>query len=408
MRAPSVAAAAMAAVMALAAGCSSAKHPKTPRATAPPSTAPATSTTTTAPFDPTAPGVSHLEYVAVDGSITVYDEDHGFRVVDTIALPQTKAGVRGIAADPNGHALYISYGGDGRVNGNGSILRYDLTTKQVAWDRHYNHGIDSLAVSGDGATLYTPDGELAQDGLWYETEATTGTDVATIHGPIGAHNTVVGRGGRVYLGGRDHDELEVFDPATARVVKKVGPLKSGVRPFAVNGRETLSFTTATGFLGFQVGDLASGQVLYTVTFNGFTYDPKKFTPSAPSHGISLSPDEREVYVVDAPNSVIHVFDVTGLPASPPRPVADIRLHHGFIGTESPCAYDCARDGWLQHSRDGRYVYVGDSGDVIDTATHTIVDYLPALANTRKHLEIDWLAGRPVATTTRLGLGYVTG
>src|SRR5207253_2570330 len=32
--------------------------------------------------------------------------------------------------------------------------------------------------------------------------------------------------------------------------------------------------------------------------------------------------------------------------------------------------------------------------------------LPALKNTRKMLEIDWQNGRPIATTTRYGLGYV--
>jgi len=77
----------------------------------------------------------------------------------------------------------------------------------------------------------------------------------------------------------------------------------------------------------------------------------------------------------------------------------------MTGTEEPCTNDCERDGWLQHSRDGRYVYVGDSGDVIDTRTGKIVAFLPALRETRKMLEIDWRAGKPVATTTRSGVGY---
>jgi len=399
--------AAVLAVVVLAGACTSSKpHPRVaPVTTA--STAPAVSSTTTTTLDLAAPDVRHLEYVLLDGSVVVYDADHGWAQVDTFALPQTKAGVRGVAADPAGHALYVSYGGDGRVNGNGSMLRYDLVAKRVVWDRHYSHGIDSMALSTDGATIYLPDGELAQDGLWYAVSAATGDEQGSIDGPIGAHNTVAGLHGRyVYLGGRDHNELEVFDRTAGKVVRKVGPLKSGVRPFTVNGRETLAFTTATGFLGFQVSDLTTGRVLFTETFAGFSYDPKKFSPSAPSHGITLAPDEREVYVVDAPNSVIHVFDVTGLPAAPPRPVADIRLTHGFVGSESPCAYDCARDGWLQHSRDGRFVYVGDSGDVIDTATHKVVAFLSALANSRKMIEIDWRGTVPVGTTTRHGLGYV--
>ncbi|HZQ26764.1 MAG TPA: hypothetical protein VFA94_03595 [Acidimicrobiales bacterium] len=395
-----------AAVLALALpACSSGKSARTTLPPAGPvsTTAPTSPTTT---VDLAAPGTRHLEYVLVDGSMSVYDIDAGHRLVDTVPMP-TQAGVRGAAADPASHALYVSYGGDGGPNGNGSVLRYDLVTKQIMWDRHYDHGIDSLAVSADGSVLYVPDGELASTGLWYVVAADTGRETATIQGGAGAHNTVV-RGNHVYLGGRDHDELEVFDAAAGKVTARIGPLKSGVRPFSVNGRETLAFTTATGFLGFQVSDLTARKVLYTTTFAGFTWNPKTFPATAPSHGISLSPDEREVYVVDGPNSVIHVFDVTGLPAAAPRPVADVRLAHGFTGNASPCAYDCARDGWVQHSRDGRFVYVGDSGDVIDTATKQIVAFLPALANTRKHLEIDWQGASPVATTGRHGLGYVTG
>ena len=35
--------------------------------------------------------------------------------------------------------------------------------------------------------------------------------------------------------------------------------------------------------------------------------------STTSHGISLTPDERQLWVIDAPNSYVHAFDVTRLP-----------------------------------------------------------------------------------------------
>jgi hypothetical protein len=46
----------------------------------------------------------------------------------------------------------------------------------------------------------------------------------------------------------------------------------------------------------------------------------------------------------------------------------LRTPHKLVGDENSCFYDCAKDGWTQHGRDGRFVYVGDSGDVIATAT----------------------------------------
>src|SRR5438105_10877237 len=80
----------------------------------------------------------------------------------------------------------------------------------------------------------------------------------------------------------------------------------------------------------------------------------------------------------------------------------------MTGSESPCfPNNCSKEGWVLHSRDGRFVYVGDAGDVIDTATRQSVAFLPSLSNTRKVIEIDWQNGLPTFTTTRYGLGYVT-
>jgi YVTN family beta-propeller protein len=57
---------------------------------------------------------------------------------------------------------------------------------------------------------------------------------------------------------------------------------------------------------------------------------------------------------------------------------------------------------------GRYVYVGDAGNVVDTSTLTVVATLPALQNSRLVIEVDWANGAPSATGTRFGLGRVTG
>jgi hypothetical protein len=347
----------------------------------------------------------HFEYVFPDEHMYVYDMDRHQRLVEKQAFPGLK-GIRGVAASPATHTLYVSHGGDGGSNGSGSLMKYDLVARRIVWDKPLGSGIDSMALSRDGSRIYMPTGELSSSGVWNVLDAGDGRVTGRIQAGAGPHNTVL-RGGRVYLGGRDHNYLEVARTATNRVTKRIGPLKSGVRPFTINGRETLAYTTATGFLGFQVSSIRTGRVLRTVTFGRrFRWDPSSFEPTAPSHGISLSPDERQVWVIDAPNSYVHVFDVRGVRKRRPRRIADIKLRHPLSGSESPCTYDCARDGWLQHSRNGRFVYVGDSGEVISTSKLRRVAYLPALRNTRKHLEIDWRRGVPVATTTRSGLGYV--
>jgi DNA-binding beta-propeller fold protein YncE len=350
--------------------------------------------------------IHHYEYVIPDGALYIYDMDAGQRLVRRVALPMAK-GVRGAVASPRTHTLYVSYGGDGGSAGSGSLLAYDLLSNNLRWRRHYSYGIDSMAISPDGRRIYMPTGELDSSGVWHVLAANDGHVLGTMRGGAGAHNTVTSLNGRhVYLGGRNGAYLDVADASTDQVVKRIGPLRSGVRPFTINGRETLAFTTATGFLGFQVSSIVSGRVLYTETFPGYSWNPASFAASAPSHGISLSPDERQLWVLDAPNSTVHAFDVSALPQGAPRLLTNVHLSAPMSGEEQPCAYDCARDGWIQNSRDGRFVYVGDSGDVIDTRTFRVVGYLPALRQTRKMLEIDWRNGRPVATTSRQGVGYV--
>lgn len=337
----------------------------------------------------------HFEYVVSAGAVYVYSIDDANRLIQTIGLPQIGSSIHGVVVGVHSGRLYISYG-DQEPPG-GSLLAYDLLDGRVLWDRTYRFGIDSMAISRDGRWIYMPAGEGTHDGRWRIIRASDGAPTGrAIDGGSGAHNTILGPDGRhLYLAGVDHPYLEVASTATGKVVRAIGPLNGpGVRPFTINGSQTLAFTTVRGFLGFQVSCIPTGKVLYTVPVPGFSYDPATFGRT-PDHGISLSPNEHELYLIDTPNGYVHVFDVRGLPSVAPRLVANIRLRH------AP-----PNDGWLQHSRNGRFVYVGRSGDVIDTKTRTIVDYLPPLRATADFLEIDWRDGRPVSTTQRYGVGYV--
>ena len=148
-------------------------------------------------------GQAHYLYTVSEGSINVFDIDNGFAQVGTISLPQTAGhGIRGVAANPAGHVLYVSYGGDGGSQGNGSLLAYDLVAQKVLWTQNYSHGIDSMAITPDGKTIYMPDGELSSNGLWHVIDATTGVDTGTTidtragTGDNGPHNTVVGLSGQ--------------------------------------------------------------------------------------------------------------------------------------------------------------------------------------------------------------------
>lgn len=353
-------------------------------------------------------GGHHLEYVLNTGLVSVYDMDHGWKSVGTISLPSTVTGIRGVSVSPSTHVMFVSYGGDGGGYGPGSVLAYDLVTDEVLWTANLKTGIDSGQVSPNGQALYMPEGEGSLGGFGWNVLSTADgevvTNIAAGTSGIAPHNTVVSPDGHyVYLGGRYAEYLYRYDTTTGKVSPtRIGPLIPGVRPFTVNSSNKLAFTTATKFDGFQVSNIETGKVLVTISFGEV---PENLPDSAPSHGISLSPDEKELYVVDDVSKEIQVYDVSKASEGAATQLGVIPVN-GLEGTESPCAYDCGRGGWLQRSTDGHFVLVADSGDVIETATKKVVANLPTLLNTKISVEIDWEGGVPIATSGRTGVGGV--
>ena len=351
--------------------------------------------------------VSHQEYVFTDGTLYVYDLDAaGFPLVKSKSIP-TNSGTRGTVACVGNATLYVSFGGDGGPNGNGGLFAYDLVNDAVVWTQNYSHGIDSHSITPDCVLIYMPDGELASSSTWHVVDAKTGNEIGTIAGSqaTGPHNTIVFNG-HVYLGGRSSTLFQAANVSDNTVYFTSANTANTIRPFTLNAEETAAYITETSSLGFQQIDLKTGAVRFTVLVAGFSSNCSLNCPSAPSHGISMSPDERWLYVMDSINGYVHVFDISGGVSVRPVQKFDVKLNHALLNVESPCAYDCLGDGWLHHSFDGRYVFVGDSGDVIDTGIQSgyvnppaVVGFLPQMANSRKEIEINFQSGKVVAAMT---------
>ena len=62
-------------------------------------------------------------------------------------------------------------------------------------------------------------------------------------------------------------------------------------------------------------------------------------------------------------------------------------------------------GWLKLSRDGRYLFAGDAGNVMNTQTRTAVGTMGALLDSRHNIEIDWAGHRVCAAYRGESLGY---
>jgi DNA-binding beta-propeller fold protein YncE len=344
---------------------------------------------------PAAPAEQHLLYVTVpDGAggskgrgIYIFDIENGHKLVRQIDIPDI-GGTRGVCASPVTARLYYAHG-------NTRLACLDLLTDKKLWENNYpkeEGGADRIQITPDGKKLYVPSGWWSNEAHNKVVDAATGRLITKIKiaDDGGCHNTIVSLDGRrVYCGSVKYNWLTVVDTATDTILRRVGPYTGVIWPHTVNGRQTLSFVNTGGLVGFEIGDLQTGKKLHTVLVEGMEQQKRR------CHGIGLTPDETEVWLVDQDQKRLYVFDATVMPPKQKQHVDVSEKTHG----------------WITFSMDGRFAYP-DTGDVIDPKTKKIIATLKDPNGQRvmssKFIEIHFRDGRPIRVGTQMGLGRVTG
>ncbi|WP_194201671.1 YncE family protein [Cyclobacterium xiamenense] len=332
-------------------------------------------------------------YVAVPGirnylgygghGVLVFDIESGHRFVKRIPMRGYAANgkpsnVKGIAVSIPLNSLFIS-----TLEG---VQRLDLKTETLVWERAYEGGADRMSISPDGMTMYLP--SLEKD-FWNVINCETGDRIATIPVHERAHNTIYGPSGfYAYLADINSPYLHVADTRLHEVTRKIGPFSHGIRPFTINSEESLVFVNVNERLGFEVGDLQTGEVLAKIQVEGWDKGPVR-RHGNPSHGIGLTPDESEIWICDGHNMRLHLFQ-----AFPPyQQLTTIPLQ------DMP--------GWITFSLDGRFAYPS-SGEVIDVETrkvlHLLQDEHHNYVASEKMIELHLLNGEVQAAGDQFGLG----
>jgi DNA-binding beta-propeller fold protein YncE len=339
------------------------------------------------------PAAQRLLYVASPGirndlqfggaGILVFniDGNHTFvKRIETSASRQSKPeNIKGVCASAATGRLYFT-----------TLTRLyclDLATEKEVWSKALPGGCDRLSITPDGKRLYVPSLEGPH---WNVVDGQTGDVVTKIETKSGSHNTVTSTDGtRIYCAGLKSPLLTVVDAAKNEIVSAVGPFSAEIRPFTINGEKTRCYVTVNRLLGFEIGDLTTGKFLERVEVKGGGVG----TPTrhgTPSHGVGLTPDEREIWVCDSVGRAVHIFDNTG---AHPRQVGSVALR------EEP--------GWITFSVDGHFAYPS-TGDVIDMASRKVVTQLQdekgRPVESEKLLEIDFRDGKVFRTGDQFGIG----
>jgi len=329
------------------------------------------------------PGIR--DYLGYGGhGILVFDINNNHKFVKRITTQgyhpdKTPSNVKGIAVSLPLNSVFIST--------LESLQRIDLTTEKIVWEKQFEGGCDRMSISPDGMTMYLPS---LENKFWNVVDCKDGNIIQKIPVNKRAHNTIYSHAGNtVYLDDIASPWLYVADAKNHKLSAKIGPFSNFVRPFTMDGKETTVYVTCDSLLGFETADIKTGKKLASVKVEGWDRGPVR-RHGNPSHGIALTPDEKEIWLCDGHNMRLHVFK-----NEPPyQQLTTIPLQ------DMP--------GWITFSLDGRYAYPS-SGEVIDVKSRkvlmTLKDEFNNSVGSEKMLEIQFSGNKPVKAADQFGLGY---
>jgi outer membrane protein assembly factor BamB len=284
------------------------------------------------------------------------DADDNYRFVKRIptweyAGSMSPEQVSGMAASPVTNMLYVA--------ARGRLGAIDMGTDKMVW-----------SVTLDGKCCerpqVTPDGKIIVVGgdlqdYWYELDAKTGKMIGKLEAPESpnSHNLNLSADGKTAFLSPNNKVMTISDVESRKVIKTIR-FPDNVRVFVLNKDSSKIYANNNNFLGFLIADVATGKVVKTVDVTADDWRSKwnvtptpKIPHGCPSHGIALTPDEKEIWLADGIYKKIRIFSNT----DDPKEIDTIDTPEGTY--------------WMTFGLDGKLVYAS-SGDVIDVKTHKIV------------------------------------
>lgn len=325
--------------------------------------------------------------------IVVLDVDRDFAFVKRIptwnvAASTSPEEVSGIAASKATNMIYLAT--------RGRLAAFDLGTDQKVWENSYDGPCcERPEVTPDGETLVV--GSDLKD-FWYVINARDGSLKGKIQAPKSnfAHNMALSADGKTVFMAPNGVTVTVGDVPSMKAIRTI-TFSDHVRPFVINHDATRVYANLNNLLGFEIADVRTGEVIKRIEAPAWMWKAKWadvnqhfFGHGCPSHGIALTPDESEIWVVDDINYGVLVYDNTG---------EWPELKMTFPTTASA--------DWITMGIGGKYAFLS-SGDVVDVKTKKIVaqmkDEYGKQMHSEKLLEMSFSNGKLMRTESQFGEG----
>lgn len=276
-------------------------------------------------------------------------------VIDTA----TNRVIKRVEVGPQPHGLVASAGGERlfitieNVQADeGELLWFDPIADRVTRRMKVGPRPNQLACTPDGKLAYVP----CDDASWWVIDTIKGEVITRIATGGRPHNTLSSPDGkRMYLGPKGSYHVLIADARSHKLLGEI-PLSDAPRPIAVSKDETRLYANVDTLIGFEVADIPSRKVVHRVEAE---VPAELLHTTSRSHGIGLTPDEKELWMCDVFHDRTYVFDLS---VEPPKQVATIEMKGGGY--------------WMCFSPDGKSCYIseriGNTVAVIDTARRRAV------------------------------------
>lgn len=258
----------------------------------------------------------------------------------------------GIATPKSQNVLWVATEGDGTLTAVDPV-KDEVIAKYPIFGKRPNE----IEVTSDGRFVYVP---ALGDGVYEVFDTVKKEIVARVPTDGYPHNVVVSPDDRyMYFSPYDrgkssvekvaaqglptslNKKIYIVDTRTHTVVDTI-PTGNTPRPIVLSKDGKRLYVNTDDWMGFLVLDIPGRKVRHQVAYE-LTAEEKAI--ASRSHGIGITPDQREIWSTDTSHSLVHVFDAT---KDPPRQIAR-------VGTgKTPY--------WVTFTPDGKTVYIANTGD----------------------------------------------
>jgi YVTN family beta-propeller protein len=249
--------------------------------------------------------------------------------------------VHGICAPANGRRVFTT------IESEDNLKIIDTATNQVLNTIGLTGRPNQCASTPDGHYVAVPirDGDSVDIVDIQQKKVVKVLPVRLPHNSYDADNNE-----QMFVSSMGDDEIDLIDLRTMAYAEKI-PVGGVPRPYAVSKDGKTVYSAISDFHGFVIASIPDRRVIARVNLPPAPPAQCALEPHTPTHGLELSPDNKELWVTSLADSGVYVYDIASGRISP-----EIRTG------ECP--------NWITFSSNGHYVAVSNSASddcsIIDT------------------------------------------